>query len=203
MPELNSPAEPNPDDALMCRVARNDADAFGVLVRAHEIRVSRFAMRLLGGDKEAAQDVTQETFLRVWNRRREYVPSGSFSSYLLRIAHRLCLDDGRKNSHAKLVLSDEWGFWDAPDTPFPLAAPSAEHVACANCFADAVKAAVSALPEAQKSVFILSHYENVPHHEIARILDCPIGTIASRKHHAVLNLRRLLAAWNPDKGETK
>ena len=191
----------NTDDALMRQAAQNNAEAFGVLVRAHEMRVSRFALRLLGGDYNAAQDITQETFLRVWRGRQTYVPFGSFSTYLLRIAHRLCLDALRQ-SRARALPLDIWA--DAESISTPAIAPSAEQIACEIGLADAVKAAVAALPETQRTVFILSHYEGVGYQEIARILECPMGTVASRKHHAVQNLRRLLADWNPDftQGET-
>ena len=191
----------NTDDALMRQAAQNNAEAFGVLVRAHEMRVSRFALRLLGSDYSTAQDITQETFLRVWRGRHAYVPFGSFSTYLLRIAHRLCLDALRR-TRARALPLDIWA--DAESISTRATAPSAEQIACESGLADAVKAAVAALPETQRTVFILSHYEGVGYQEIACILECPIGTVASRRHHAVQNLRRLLADWNPDfiQGET-
>ena len=209
-PDANDEAAANAarrDDALMVRAAQNgDADAFGELVRAHEKRVSRFALRMLGeSDRETAQDVTQETFLRVWRSRSEYVPSGLFSSYLLRVVHRLCLDALRKKARQNLVPLDEWsGAWDTAavavySAPF---VPSAEHAALDQSLADAVQAAVADLPENERAVFILSHYEAMPYHEIARILNCPMGTVASRKHHAVQILRRALALWKPDGKET-
>lgn len=187
------------DDALMALAAQNDADAFGCLVRAHEGRVSRFVLRVLSSDRDAAQDVTQETFLRVWRSRAEYVPTGAFSSYLLRIAHRLCLDAARKAARQNAVL-DVWsGTWDTADA----ITPSAEQTVCEQSLAEAVQDAVARLPEKERAVFVLSHYENVPYHEIARILDCPMGTVASRKHHAVLHLRRALAPWLTSEEKTE
>ncbi len=185
----------------MARAAQNDASAFGDLVRAHELRISRFALRMLSGDYALAQDVTQETFLRIWRGRAEYVPSGQFASFVLRVAHRLCLDSLRRIARQN-ALADAWANVPdaAPGSDFTnpdLLVPSAEQVACQRSLADAVRVAISQLPENERAVFILSHYEAAPYQEIARVLDCPMGTVASRKNRAVRLLRTALADWNP------
>ena len=68
-------------------------------------------------------------------------------------------------------------------------------VAQAHGLADAVRLAVLSLPEPQRAIFLLSHYEGLSYAEIAEALDCPLGTVASRKHQATETLRRRLSPW--------
>jgi RNA polymerase sigma-70 factor (ECF subfamily) len=70
----------------------------------------------------------------------------------------------------------------------------------AAALADAVRRAVQALPAPQREVFILSHYEGLSYQEIAGVLGCPLGTVASRKHLALEALRRRLAPWMEGEG---
>ena len=171
------------DDALMRRAADGDAQAFGLIVRAHQGRLVRFAARLLG-DSEAAQDAAQEAFLRLWRLRSRYQPRGCLQAYLLRTVRTVCLD------HVRAARP-----WEALDEGVDTAAPDPAALAQERGLADAVRRAVLSLPEPQRAVFLLSHYEGLSYAEIAEALDCPLGTVASRKHQATETLRRRLAPW--------
>lgn len=171
------------DDALMRRAANGDAQAFGLLVQAYQGRLVRFAGRLLG-DSDAAQDAAQEAFLRLWRLRTRYQPRGCLQAYLLRTVRSVCLDLARATRPWEPL--EEGTSSDAPD-------PAA--LAQGHGLADAVRHAVLSLPEPQRAVFLLSHYEGLSYAEIADALDCPVGTVASRKHQATETLRRRLAAW--------
>ena len=176
------------DDSLMRRVAEDgDADAFGRLVRTHQARLLCFAERMTGGDAETAEDAVQEAFLRLWRGRTRYQPQGALIGFLLRVVRNICLDYERMSR---------------PDAPLEDDLPSAETpedrlVACS--LGEAVREAVARLPEAQRAVFVLSQYQGMSYGEIAEVLACPVGTVASRKHLAVEALRRRLRPWMEEK----
>ena len=171
------------DDALMRRAADGDAQAFGAIVAAYQARLARFAARLLG-DPEAAQDAAQEAFLRLWRRRTHFQPRGCLQAYLFRAVRSACLDHIRAARPWEALGEGAGG--DSSDPAV---------LAQAHGLADAVRRAVLSLPEPQRAVFLLSHYEGLSYAEIAEALDCPLGTVASRKHQAAETLRRRLAPW--------
>jgi RNA polymerase sigma-70 factor (ECF subfamily) len=170
----------------MQRVAQGDKAAFGHIVQAHQDRLLRFATRLLG-DRDAAQDAVQEAFLRLWRARARYQPSGRLLTYLLRVVRNICLDYHRANHPTESLTRVEH---------LPSASAGDPQYDCqTRALAQAVQHAVLDLPEAQRVVFILSHYEGQSYREIAVVLECPLGTVASRKAQAVETLRRRLGAW--------
>jgi RNA polymerase sigma-70 factor (ECF subfamily) len=176
--------EQEDDDTLLSRSAKDsDAAAFAVLVRRHQGRATRVACRLLGGDLAAAEDVAQEAFLRLWRTAGSYQSRGQLQAYLLRIVYNLC-GDARRQRRDTLPLDS---CAETADDG-PTAAESLHR----HLLEEAVRRAVSALPEPLRAVFILSEYEGVSYREIAEILEIPIGTVGSRKHLAIGYLRVLL-----------
>ena len=171
------------EDALMRQVAAGDAHAFERLVKQHQTPLVRFATRLLG-DADAAQDAAQEALLRLWRIRARWRPGGSARRFLLRAVRNVCLDDIRA-AHPTEPLDGEGP--SAGDGPAEQCQARAE--------ARAIREAVQALPEPQRAVFLLSQYEGLSYAEIAAVLDCPAGTVASRKHLAMLALRQRLQDW--------
>lgn len=179
------------DDALMKQAAAGDTQAFGCLVTAYQRRLLRFAHRMLG-DAEAAEDAVQEAFLRLWAGRLRYRPQGRLEHLLLRIVRNACLDQARSRRNEEFAE-------DGAETSGFLA-DSLERQVEQRTLADAIRQAVQTLPEPQRAVFILSEYEGLSYAQIADVLDCPIGTVASRKHLAVAALRRRLETWTEEAG---
>lgn len=173
------------EDALMGRAANGDTAAFDRLVQTHQQRLLRFARRMLS-DGETAEDAVQEAFLRLWRGRARYHPQGCLERFLLRVVRNICLDHERM-ARPTAPLDDDL---PAPENP----AAKFE----AKSLADAVRKAVGMLPEAQRAVFVLSQYEGLSYQAIADVLDCPVGTVASRKHLAVESLRRQLKPWREE-----
>jgi len=171
------------EDALMRRAASGDAQAFGVIVQAHQSRLVRFATRLLG-DPDAAQDAAQESFLRLWRLRASYQPRGCLQAYLFRAVRSVCLDYARASRS-----------WEPLEEGVGGKASDPADLAQSRSLNDAVRLAVQSLPEPQRVVFVLSQYEGLSYAEIAEVLDCPLGTVASRKHLATETLRRKLHSW--------
>jgi RNA polymerase sigma-70 factor (ECF subfamily) len=175
------------DDTLMRRAVSGDEAAFGQIVRAHQRCLIRFAERMLAGDAHTAHDVVQEAFLRVWGARAAYRPDGCLRSFLFRIVRNVCLDYARRARPAAPLDA-------AMEQTLPIG-DTMESAYQSRALAQAVRDAVQKLPEPQRIVFLLSQYEQLEYRQIAEILECPIGTVASRKRLAVETLRRRLAAW--------
>jgi RNA polymerase sigma-70 factor (ECF subfamily) len=110
-------------------------------------------------------------------------------AFLLTITRNLCRDHVRRSRPTDPIEAAH----DRADTR-----PTAEDAALANERTEAIRCAIAALPEEQQVVLILSHYEGVPYTEIAAIVGCPAGTVASRKHYALAALRRHLRAYLED-----
>src|SRR5215211_5341252 len=95
-----------PDESLMQRAAGNDVHAFDALFQRHRRAVFSFTFRMVG-DSPAAEDLTQECFLRVWRARERYQPTAAFRTWLFTIARRLALDElKRRQAHPTLLASE-------------------------------------------------------------------------------------------------
>src|SRR5262249_21100252 len=144
------------EDQLMREAAAGDPEAFGQIVRAHQRRVVRVAARLLG-DPEAAEDAAQETFLRVWRARHRSRAEGSFGRFLLRILRNVCVDQARA---ARARLDRCFPLDASVESSLP-GADAPERQVEGRALEAAVREAVLSLPEGQRDVFILSHYEGL------------------------------------------
>ena len=180
------------DEILIQRIAIGDTQAFGTLVKRFQHRLVRFAERMLG-DSDMAQDIAQEAFLRLWRSRSSWPAAHDLGSYLFRITRNLCVDYIRTR-HPTAVLNEVDGFEPVTD------ADPATTIQF-RALAEQVRCIVIALPELQREVFVLSHYEELSYREIAAIVGCPIGTVASRKFQAVETLRRRLGRWADSDGD--
>ena len=174
------------DDQWMVRAAQGDTQAFGRLVERHQGRLTRFAERMLG-DREAAADAVQEAFLRLWRSRAHYQAQGQMERLLLRVVRNICLDRARMRTPPESLDS-------LPEAANPIEGPASD--VQSKVFAEAVRQAILCLPETQRVVFVLTHYEGLTYREVASILQCPLGTVASRKLAAVATLRLKLHDWN-------
>jgi len=172
------------DDRLMELAASGDNVAFDQIVRRHQDRLQRFATRMLGGDQARGADVAIGALLRLWETRRSYQPCGKLGSWLLKVTNRLCLDN--------LAGSSSISGLNTIGEPIAGSFHSAfERIELAA----AVRTAVMELPETHRNVLILSVYEEMSYDEIAEALEISLGTVASRKNHAIAALRRRLTAW--------
>ncbi len=171
------------DDMLMMRARRGDATAFDLLVQRHQDRLQRFAIRMAGGDAARGADVAVGAFLRLWESRATYRPEGKLGAWLVQVAYRMILDEARRARPS----TDLENVADANPLPGRV-----ERTAMAQ----AVRDAITDLPETHRAVVVLSVYEGMSHDEVAQALGIPTGTVASRKNAALKTLRRRLAAWD-------
>jgi len=188
---------PISDEQAMWRVqSADDPAAFARLVERWEAPVQRLCARMTG-DLHRAEDLAQEAFARVFARRRDFASGGRFSTWLWRIAINLCHDENRRrmrHPECPLDLSAD----DAPpDVPAPdLSTPS--QVVERLEQAEIIRRALLRLPESQRSVVLLRHYEGLKFAEIAEVLGIPEGTVKSRMFDALERLAVLLRSERPE-----
>lgn len=168
------------DDALNRRVIAGDRSAFDVLVARHEARLRGF-LRKLCGNAATADDLAQETFVRAWQRCRQFDGSASDASYpawLVRIGWRLFLDMERHEQHLRRKHEQSAEPFDAVDSH-----PGTRID---------VLAALATLPSRERACILLCDVEGWSHTEAAKLLDLPLGTLKSIIPRARDILRRRL-----------
>jgi RNA polymerase sigma-70 factor (family 1) len=178
------------DEELMNFVGNQDVSAFEELFSRYERRIFTFFCRLVA-DVEEARDCTQETFLRLWRGRAGYAPKGRFSTYIFQIAKNHFLNEHNKQK-TRFTLRQLTEENPQEFIQEQIASDSSYNRAVANELGLAISKAVAALPEIHRLVYILSEEQRLSYKEIAEVLDCPVGTVSSRKVEAVRKLRKLL-----------
>jgi RNA polymerase sigma-70 factor (ECF subfamily) len=181
------------DEEAMWRVkAHDDPQEFARLVRRWEGPIRRLCTRMTG-DPHRGEDLKQETFARLFEKRKEYQPTGRFSTYLWRIALNLCYDELRRRERRREFLSDA-DQEDGGDAREECAAdtPAPDVQAAELEEGELVRQALLQLPEIYRTVLVLRHYEDMKLGKIAEILEIPEGTVNSRMAEALNRLSRIL-----------
>lgn len=174
--------EPGDESALVRRVASGDRAAFRQLVDAFQRPLSAYCRRMLQ-DSHAADDVVQETFLRLWTRASRYDPAAArLGTWLHRIAHNLSIDLIRTRTRdlAGSAMQAE------ADCEGP------ERLEAAQQRAAAVRRAIASLPERQRSALLLCHYQGLSNRDAAAILEVSVDALESLLARARRQLRREL-----------
>jgi RNA polymerase sigma-70 factor (ECF subfamily) len=174
------------DEALIERLAATaDADALSELYDRYQASMYGLAMRITG-DAAMAQDVVQEAFVGVWRNATRYSgDKASVRTWILSITHHRAIDGIRRRRPASPLPDTEAAgeAFRAPDV-WPEVARAVD--------ADAVRQAMTALPEAQRQAIELAYFEGLTQAEIAERTQAPLGTIKSRVRLGLTQLRRLL-----------
>jgi len=188
------------DEELMIRVREdNDTKAFEVLVQRHKKSLLNFVCRFMG-DRELAEDISQEVFLRLWTSAGTYLPIAKFSTFLYTIAKNLCLNAlARSKSLPKMqslseIIPGKDADKDSQSQADPADPDGSPETKLINIEIESkIKEAVCKLSPEHRLVFILTEYHGLSYQDVASIVQCPVGTVASRKNAAVRSLRRYLA----------
>src|SRR4051812_49322576 len=185
------------DDELMYQLQGGDRIAFDRLVERHQGSLAHFFFRHLR-DWQLAEDLTQETLIRVYNTAWDYLPRGCFKGWMFRIARNLMIDSTRRRSHDALVNAsrtqrirpdDEDALeWLAGDFVLP------EEKADQNEFARIVGELLPKIPEEQRLTFLMHHYSGLSLPEVADAMESSLPTTKSRLRLAREKLRELLSA---------
>jgi RNA polymerase sigma-70 factor (ECF subfamily) len=153
------PQESDDDAGLVLRVGEGDVAAYRELVRRYAPKLLRFAARLLKDESEA-EDVVQETCLRLWQHARDYAPTARVTTWLHRIAHNLAVDRLRARGRLKSLSDEE----DMPDSARQPSLIDEKRRALA------LEEALAALPERQAAAVVLVHLHGLTGTEAAEVL---------------------------------
>lgn len=173
---------------------RGDPRAFGQIVARYQVRLLNFVYRMIG-DRERAEDLVQEAFLRVYRHLDRFDPARKFSTWIYTIASNLAKNELRNRSRAPFVAIDHSqpgdernlssiAFEDRttrPDTLFERRSLKA-----------LVDETVARLPSHHREVFVLRELEGKSYEEIAEIMHCNLGTVKSRLNRARQNFAELI-----------
>lgn len=190
------------DQELMERILEHDAQAFETLFTRYEEMLRRYLIRTVR-NSDAANDLVQEAFLRVWTKAEQWSGKGTFKSWFFRIATNLALNHLRSISRRKeqpLEIQPEED--DGDETPVPGwmidAAAIGSDMALELAERKRIfRRVIDQLPEEKRDVVRLVYEADMDMDDIAGTLSIPVGTVKSRLHYA---MRRLAEEW---KNETE
>ena len=181
----------------MAQVQQGDQAAYQLLVRRHAQGLQSFAQRLLR-QPDDADDVAQETLLRIWQHAQQWqLERVRFSSWLYRIAHNLCMDRLRRAKRQRTDVMDN----DTLDQ-----AASGELAGPEQQFSNAalgkrLNLAIAALPERQRSALMMCFHQGFTNQQAAAVLSISIDALESLLARGRRTLRLQLAAWQPGTSE--
>lgn len=172
--------------------ASHDTRAEGVheLFERHKDRIYSIALRY-SGDPVAAQDIAQDTFLKLFANLDSFRGESAFETWLFRVVVNSCFDYRRKTKHLAPLVE---GVLDLLRSP----AASALDQVMRDEMSGQVKSAVDTLPPEQRMIIVLRYTEGLSYDRIAEVMGCSVGTIASRlnRTHKVLERRLKRLAGN-------
>ncbi len=185
------------DESLMLRYRDGDVRAFELLVTRHRKPVYNFILRFVR-DTAQAEDVTQETFLRLVKGADAYERQAKFTTWLYTIARNLCVDASRRGKHRKAAsldapLGDDDGASLLDLVPDGGAA--VDRQAQSRELAVRLRTAIEALPDEQREIFLLREVADLQFNEIAAVVGCPENTVKSRMRYALEKLREALEEY--------
>jgi RNA polymerase sigma-70 factor (ECF subfamily) len=189
------------DERLLLRFREGDAGAFEILMRRHRAPCFAFLARLTG-DRARAEDLLQETWMRVIGAAPRWEPRARFRTWLYAVARNLAADEARRAVHRRAEPLE------APARPGgrPPAeglagdCPAPDRAAESALLRPRILEALASLPEEQREVFLLREHAGVPFAEIAEITGAPVPTVKSRMRYALEGLRRRLAELGVEPG---
>jgi len=167
-----------PDEDLMLEVRNGAGETLGVLFDRYQAPLYNFYSKLTG-DRVLSEDLVQEVFLRILKYRQSYRPGTPFRAWIYQIARNARVDHFRR-APRQVALNPEM-------LPPVLPGDSAQH----GQEAELLHRALMQLPEEKREILILSRFQELKYEEIARLLDCQLGTVKTRIHRALQQLRQV------------
>jgi RNA polymerase sigma-70 factor, ECF subfamily len=204
MPAIQSPVteEIHPDVALVARAKEGDQAAFEQLVRQYERQIFRVAQHITQ-NREDAEDITQDAFLKAYEKLDQFQGNSKFSTWLVRIAVNESLMRLRKRKTSKTVSMDQDVQTDEGSIPRDFAEwrPNPEQQYNQAELADILRKTIQGLPPGFRSVFTLRDVENLSTEETAEALGLSVPAVKSRLLRARLQLRERLSRYFRKKQE--
>lgn len=178
------------EPTLVQQVQKGNHAAFNELANRWHSRIHRFAYGFFA-DADDANEITQKTFIKVYQKLDTLDNPGNFPAWIYRVANNLCLDELRRSGRRKLSSLEAWiEQAEKAGTVSPAATLEAKELG------SIIHKALLTLPDEQRVVVILKEYEGLKFREIAEILEESENTVKSRLYYGLKALRRVLTKWN-------
>jgi RNA polymerase sigma-70 factor (ECF subfamily) len=180
------------DKSLIDAHLKGDSEAFGELVRRYGDSLLGYLTRICR-NREQAKDLFQETFRKV-HEKAHTLRSSQFKSWLYTIATRVAMDSLRRSKRVRTVSLDDGVGCDGDNCPQPVAADCDDPAVEASKAEqkELVRKAVESLPDRQRVTLVLAYYQGLSYREVAKILDCSIGTVKTQMFRALRTLAQRL-----------
>ena len=185
------------DEDLMFSVKEGNSAAFETLTKRHYTNTLNFIYRFVN-NRMLAEDLCQETFLRLWRSAPTYQPLAKFTTFLYHIAKNVCLKQIAKDQRTPYTCSLESPIPNDSGGDYNLSEEIADNrylpdeATIAREADEAIRTAIGDLSNEHRLVFVLTELQGLSYQEVAEIARCPVGTVASRKNAAVRQLQRRL-----------
>lgn len=173
------------DNQLIDLTLAGKASAFEELVKRHQRQIYALALKMVRNHDDAS-DIAQDVFLKAYEVLGTFKRKSSFHTWLYRIAVNYCINHLRRD---KAKYHVELETYHAVQDPMALENMDAMEMQ------EELNKAIRRLPEKQQATVLLRACDGLPYKEIAKILDCSIGTVKANYFHAVKNLRRLMKRY--------
>ena len=176
------------DRDLVTRAVAGREDAFEELVRRYQRPIAAYVYRMVG-DYEAALDLTQEVFIKVYNSLRRYRSEFKFSTWIYKIAHNSAVDHLRRYSNRAQALTNEFE-GEQYDLPLESRHLSPEQESERTERRAEIEQVVRGLPTAYRELVLLRHSHDMSYDEIAEVTGLPLGTVKNRLFRARETMRQ-------------
>ena len=180
------PVKESTDSRTIVACQRGDREALHVLFEDYKDRVYSIAIYSLGGDEMAAADVTQQVFLKLMTRIGQFRGDSEFATWLYRLVVNTCIDEQRRRRRFLPFGESD------PVSRMEDRRPQEKHYARLE-IADSVKAAIGELKPKFRLPILLKYVEDLSYEEIAHVMGCSKGTVASRLNRGHKALAKRLA----------
>jgi RNA polymerase sigma-70 factor, ECF subfamily len=185
------------DVALMLSFRDGDYNAFAILVERHERALVQFFFGFIG-DRQRAEDASQEVWRKIFRARRDYEPRARFKTFLYRVARNHWIDTCRSRSKREREYSLDRPLNGQDGVGLGAQVPSEELTPLQSMenqeLKEAIDTALDRLPDSHREVFVMAEFQGMRYAEISEVLEIPVGTVKSRMFNAVRRLRELLKA---------
>lgn len=183
------------DNALVKQFVDGDQAAIEILIARHKKRVFTYIL-LIVKNHHLAEDIFQDTFIKVIRSLKtgKYTENGKFISWVLRISHNLIIDHFRKEKLLSTTSNDDVSV-DLFNSPRYSEENIEDRMICEQIHHD-VRLLIGELPEDQRQVIVMRHFQGLSFKEIAELTDVSINTALGRMRYALINLRKLIEKKN-------
>lgn len=197
---IRESADDESDESLMARHRRGEAGAFEALMCRHANGLLGFLVRMMR-DRPRAEDLFQETFLRVYTKADTFKPGQRFKAWLYAIASHAAIDALRRDARAPDLFSFDAETEDAAalSERLHVESPHPAEILSADERRIRVRAAVETLPPRQRATVALAYFEGLTYPEVADALGCTVGTVKTQVSRAMHTLARILPAPEGDR----